>query len=288
MTMRKLLLIMTIALCPFIGADAQNNAKYYLPEQGDVAFGIDVKPMFKYIGNIFNGSSDNDLDYLGGEPVSAKEFKSEILPEVSIMGKCMVSDSWAIRANVGVLLKTDMERAYVQDDKNAMLNPFDESKLLDKKNTSKNGMSLMLGTECRKGSDRIQGVLGMGLLFGVISEKITYDYANAVTSVNQQPSSAWPSGPYRPLCVRAVNGVFYGVTGSVGVEWFVAPKVSVGTEVNLSLYGINGGQEYLESEGYNTSTKKVEVRTDLTSPGNNKLCLGTESLGGSLYMAFYF
>ena len=289
--MKKIISLIAIGLMPFLSISAQNDSKNYLPEQGDMAFGINVKPVLKYAGNIFNGTSGNSLDNLGGEPVSGKEFDSEILPDVSIMGKYMLNDSWGIRANVGLMFRKDMDRKYVKDDKNAVLNPFDETKLIDQKNTSKNGMSMMLGAEYRKGNDRIQGVLGMGVLLGFYSDKVSYNYANALTTINQQPTSAWSapaSNGYRILSQRTDNNVFYGVTGSAGVEWFVAPKVSLGAEVNLSLYGISGGQLYTDSEGYNVATKQVETRTDLDSPGSNKFRFGTENLGGSLYMAFYF
>jgi hypothetical protein len=287
--MKKFISFIAIGLIPFMGISAQSeNSKNYLPEQGDIAIGVNVKPVFKYMGNIFNGNTNNEMDYLGGEPVTTSEFNNNILPDVSLMGKYMLSENWGVRANVGMMFGTDKDRRYVQDDKALLLNPFDETKLIDQRNVSKNGLSLMLGAEYRTGSDRIQGVFSAGVLFGTISQKTTYQYANAVTSVNQQPSSAWSSGAYRPLTVKADNGVFYGVTGSAGVEWFVAPKVSLGAEVNLSLYGINSGQQYTESEGYNSSTKKVEVRTDLTSPGDGKVRFGTENLGGSFYMAFYF
>lgn len=290
--MKKLFSIIAVALMPFMSISAQSeDNRNYLPEQGDMAFGVNVKPIFKYAGNIFNGNTNNTLDYLGGEPINANtSFDNEILPDVSIMSKYMLSDSWGIRANVGLMFGKDTDKRYIQDDKQIMLNPFDETKLIDTRYTSRNGMSLMLGTEYRKGNNRIQGVFGMGVLFGFFNEKISYNYANAVTSLNRNPSSAWGEyyKDYRVVNYKIQGSMFYGITGSAGFEWFVAPKVSLGAEVNLCLYGISGGQEYTVSEGYNNVTEKFEQRTDLTSPGDNKFRFGTENLGGSLYMAFYF
>ncbi len=291
--MKKFISLIVAGLMPFVAISAQNEGgKNYLPEKGDMAFGINVKPVLKYVGNVFNSSVDNELDYLGGEPISTKEYRNDIIPDVSVMGKYMLTENWGLRANVGMMFGTDKKRSYVADDQNAELNPFDETKLIDVKKTKKNGMSLLLGAEYRKGNNRVQGVFGMGVLFGVLSEKTTYKYANAVTSLNQNPTSAWYSdwakSPYRPLEEKTDKGVFYGITGSAGIEWFVAPKVSLGAEVNLSLYGINKGQLYTISEGYNVASQKVEERTDLTSPGDRNFRFGTENLGGSLYMAFYF
>lgn len=174
----------------------------------------------------------------------------------------------------------------------AVLDPFSEKQLIDGRNLSCNGMSLMLGAEYRKGSRRVQGVFGMGVLFGFISDKTAYRYANELTTINQQPSSAswckYTDYGYRVLRERSETGVFVGATGSAGVEWFVAPKIALGAQVDLSLYYVAGGQVYTESEGYNTSTKVVENRRDLSSPGDDYFRFGTDSLGGALYVAFYF
>ena len=296
--MKRFFSIFTIVLMPLISINAQGgDSKNYLPKQGDIAFGIDTKPLLKYVGNVFNGNTDNSLDYLGGEPINGMfeeddDLYSDILPKVSIMGKYMLNDSWGIRANVGLMFGTDIDKEYVQNDKNTLLNPFDETKLIDKRITSKNGMSLMLGTEYRKGNNRIQGVFGMGAIFGFVSKNVSYSYANAVTSLNQFPTAAWrdevEKTGYRVLNKKTDNNIFYGLTGSAGVEWFVAPKIALGAEVDLTLCYIKGGQQYTESEGYNTVTQTVETRFDLNFPGDNKFLFGTENLGGSLYMVFYF
>lgn len=291
--MKRLISIIAIGLLCLTNINAQSeDSKSYLPKQGDMAFGINMKPVLKYAGNIFNGNTDNRVDYIGGEPVTENisDFDSDILPDVSIMGKYMLTDNWGLRANIGIMCGLDTDRSYVQDDKSAMLNPFDETKLIDTRKTSSNGMSVMLGSEYRKGNNRIQGVFGMGILLGFYNKTVSYDYANKVTSLNNNPSSAWNDfyDGYRVTKKSSENNLFFGLTGSAGIEWFVAPKVSLGAEVNLSLYYINGGQTYTKSEGYNSVTQSFEECTDLSSPGNNKLRFATENLGGSLYMAFYF
>ena len=296
--MKKLISIIAIGLMPFMSISAQSeDSKNYLPEQGDMAFGINVKPVLKYVGNIFNGTTNNKLKNLGGEPIISnvadfESFESDFSPSVSIMGKYMLTDSWGVRANVGLMLNQNTDREYVIDDKQAVLDPFNESKLIDTRYKSTNGMSLMLGAEYRKGSKRIQGVFGMGILFGFYNQNISYEFANAVTELNDHPTSAsWVKNcknGYRIVNEKTKANLFYGITGSAGVEWFVAPKVSLGAEVNLSFYDIDGAQLYTQSEGYDNVTQQFVERTDLTSPGNDKLRFGTENLGGSLYMAFYF
>lgn len=298
--MKKFLIIMA-ALVSFAGMDAQEQKTetQYLPEAGDWALGVDVVPVLRYVGNAFNGNTNNEyIDNLGGEPFinSNKRFNSRsLMPDVSIQGKYMLTDEWGLRANVGLMFRSIYDNRYAVDDKALLLNPLSEDKVVDKAHNTKNGMSVMVGGEYRKGKKRVQGVFGFGLLFAFQNDKTTYSYGNQMTEINQTPSVGFSSGSvydgnnYRLLKTNGSGSDFYtGVTGSAGIEWFVAPKISLGAEVNLSLYYIFGNQDYTESEGYNPSTGKVETRTDLVSPRYRELYIGTESLGGSLNMTFYF
>ena len=291
--MKKYIAIIIFALLPLVGIYAKDNSdKVYTPEKGDIAFGINLNPILEYTGKLFSDNGVSGPIEVGGEPVSANfddDFNG-LAPNISVMAKYMLTNNWGLRANVGLMLRKDKSRVYVQDDKAVAINAFDESKLIDTKAESRNGMSIMLGAEYRKGKKRVQGVFGMGAIVGFVSDKINYSYANAITSINQHPSSAWTDGVYgyRTLSKKTENSAFFGLTGSIGVECFVAPKISIGAEVNLSLYYVVGGQQYVESEMYNTSTQAVETSCDLVSPGDSSFRFGTENLGGSLYMAFYF
>lgn len=296
--MKKLIvIILSACLFPAMLWAEEKQQKQYLPEEGDWALGIDVVPILKYIGNAFNGTDgSNGLDHVGGTPFTSGHFGNQgLMPTVSIMGKYMLTDEWAVRANVGLMISSANDKAYSPDDKALLTNPFSEANVVDRARYDRNGMSMLLGAEYRKGARRIQGVFGAGLLFAFQNSKETYSWGNALTEINQSPTShAFANMPTLPTGYRALkqNGAgsdFYlGLTGSAGIEWFVAPKIALGAEVNLSLYYTFGTQTYVESEGYNATLGKVETRTDLYAPGSNGIYFGTESLGGSLYMTFYF
>lgn len=296
--MKKIIaIILSACLFPAMLWAEEKQQKQYLPEEGDWALGIDVVPILKYIGNAFNGTNgSNELSHVGGTPFTSGKFGGQgLMPTVSIMGKYMLTDEWAVRANVGLMISSANNKAYSIDDKALAENPFSEAKVIDGARYDRNGMSMLLGAEYRKGARRIQGVFGAGLLFAFQNSKETYSWGNALTEINQSPTShsfanmpTLPTG-YRALKQNGAGSDFYlGLTGSAGVEWFVAPKIALGAEVNLSLYYIFGTQTYVESEGYNATLGKVETRTDLYAPGSNGIYFGTESLGGSLYMTFYF
>lgn len=289
--------IVLLALCVITASQAlaqDNTEKQYLPEKGDFSLGIDVAPMFKYVGNIFNGSTDNSLDKLSGEPITGdiEGFNiDDIAPDVSIMGKYMLTNNWAVRANIGLMLRKNTDHSYVKDDEAFLANPLSEEKLVDTRNTNRNGLSAMLGAEYHKGNRRVQGIFGAGVIVGFNQSKTNYKYANALTDINQRPSSAWETfndNGYRTLQSKTASNVFFGLCGSVGVEWFVAPKVALGAEVDLALYYVMGGQEYIVAEGFNTAKNSVEVRNDINAPGSDAFRFGTDNLGGSLYLSFYF
>ena len=72
------------------------------------------------------------------------------------------------------------------------------------------------------------------------------------------------------------------------MEYFLAPKVSFGAEVNLSLLYAWTGKTYTTIEGFNASTNEVEEHTDLTSPSSSDLIFGTQNIGANLFFNFYF
>lgn len=288
--MKKIFSLLLAASVAVLSLSAQETEKkQYLPEEGDWSIGFDAKPILNFVGNALNGSTDNSLDAFGGEPTLTDNG-----PTVSIMGKYMLTDNFAVKANLGLLFDNDKEAYYIQDDAATILDPLSNSKVADYKSTKKSGVSLMAGVEYRVGKKRIQGVFGGGVLVGVKSNVVKYSYGNKMTAINQHPTTAgnfsdvW-AGDYRTLKQFSQTPNFYaGLVGTAGVEFFVAPKVALGAEVSVvAAYDVNK-QTYTYSEGYNPSTEIIERKTDLVSPRTGSFNLETKNFGGSLYLAFYF
>ena len=299
--MKKIIsIIMIAALLPFAGASAQEQEeKQYLPEAGDWALGIDVVPVLRYIGNAFNGNTNNQyIDNLGGEPFvnQNKRFNSrQLMPDVSIQGKYMITDEWGVRANVGLMFRSIYDNRYATDDKAAALNPLSNDKVVDKARYRKNGMSIMAGGEYRKGTKRVQGVFGMGVLFAFQNDNTTYTYGNEMTDINQQPTTAFQTSDvydnnnYRLTKTNGEGSDFYvGITGSAGIEWFVAPKISIGGEVNISAVWNWTKATYYTAEGFNTLSGAVEEWTELEKPSSHGFSVGTGNIGSNLSVTFYF
>ena len=283
--MKRLSLII-VALCmSFVIMSAQDKEQRdFLPKAGDWAISIDAKPLLNFVGNLFNNTSDNDISsFGGGEPTLLNG------PTASIMCKYMLTDNFALKTNVGVLISNSKIAGYVSDDAASMLDPLADAKVADIRNTRTTGLSLMAGAEYRIGKKKIQGVFGGGLLIGVEEKLQKYQYGNAVTEINQTPTSYFTTAAYRPLKnYSQTPDVFAGLVGTIGVEYFISPKIALGTEVSLCMGYSFKQQTYELSEGYNQSTKNVEERVNLISPSTSSFSMETKNLGGSLYLSFYF
>lgn len=298
--MKKIISILLLAAVASLSLTAQETEeKQYLPEAGDWSIGFDVKPVFKYVGGLFNNYDKQSTleNFPAGQPSIYQpaddhdDFKDYMYyPTASIMGRYMLTDKLAIKANVGVVLENKKSGAYVLDDAATILDPLSDSKVGDFKNTRTTGISVQAGVEYRLGKKRIQGIFGGGILFGLQSCKEVYTYGNEMTLINQQPTSNYQYNEgYRVLnSFSKQPDYFAGLYGSAGVEFFVAPKVALGAEVSLCAGYSVKQQKFTVSEGYNTSTEVIETRTDLNEPLTAGFQLSTRNLGGSLYLAFYF
>lgn len=290
-----LMLLLVLPTNIFAQDESKSKKSIELPKAGDIGLGIDVVPVFRYVGNMFNGATNNGLNSFGGANALSGVVNQ---PTVSIMGKYMITDNIAARLNVGVLTVHQNEQAYSDDDAAQALNPLSEAKVTDQYILNQSGASFSLGAEYRRGYKWIQGFGGLNLLYAFSQENAHYSYGNAITEVNQNPSrNTWGAVAVDPgywsnayvldhYNVGANN--YFGVGAHVGVEIFLASYLSIGGEVSLNAIWEVGAQEYMVTEGFNPSTNKVEQRTETITPGSNSFVFGTQNLGAKLYMMFYF
>lgn len=270
-----------------------------LPKAGDIGLGIDLVPVLDYAGNLFNGTAGNSLNSFGSEPVL---ITGPFAPNLAIRGKYMYTDNMALRLSFATLGRTLNQKLYIRDDAAFFQDPLSEAKLIDVYKQNRTGMEIALGSEWRRGYNRIQGYAGADLIFGFERTTDTYEYANLITEINQTPSrtAGLFNIPPTPIAVpywtqtyvtaryHDGNNLFVGLGAVVGVEYFISSHLSLGGEVSLYALQMFSRQSYQEQEGFSTLTNQVEKRTELLSPGSNGFAFGTDNLGGKLYMMFYF
>lgn len=280
--------------------EAKKDFSDYQPKSGDLGISINAVPLLKYCGNLFNGTTNNRLTDFGGQPLLNDDVRD--LPSLhddllSISMKYMVTDKFATRVNVGFWYSYSNDRKYSIDDAALAADPFSQAKVIDSRRVSTLSLSFFAGGEYRIGKGRVQGIFGGGLTYVCLTNRINYSWGNAITEINQNPTSnnedavTLPSrsGIVNPRYLsRNLGGDHYvGLTGFVGIEWFVAPKISFGGEVNLSVLGGIYGKKYFLAEGYSTITGKCEQWFEKTSPVSTSFDLFTGNVGANLSVNFY-
>lgn len=295
---RHSLILLFILVCGVVGIHAEEAQKdkaskdysQWLPAQGDWSVGFSLDPLTTFLGNTFNNSTNNSLDDFSGEGL--------LNNMASIMGSYMITDKVAFRANIGLSIGRQHDKRYVADDKSLLLDPLSRDKVEDGIAYSETGGSIALGVDYRVGERRVQGVFGGGIVYAFSTEHIIYNYGNAITEANQCPTirggvsyesvaSYMPNA--RPMKNFNYDGTHaFGLYGTIGIEWFVAPKISLGASVNVILAYSMSPDRYLTYEGWNTLTMAKEEYTELTYPSSNGFTFGTENIGANLYAAFYF
>lgn len=296
--------------------DAKKPEKNYLPEAGDVTIGVNAIPFLNYLGNMFGKVRDNDINpvEIGGVPAFNKGVIPGLdNPTMSIFGKYFLTDKTAIRLNVGIGINSQTQSNYVQDDAAVAENPLSVDLVEDTYKYRNSGMSVAVGYEWRRGSKRLQGFWGGQAILAYSNSKHFFGYGNAITELNQNPTStnAWDDadilngennvpleqfpiinnnigGNSRLLMQSDGRSWTYGVGGFVGVEYYIAPKISIGCEMSLNLLWTTGSKKYQKSERFNPDFNRVEENTRWTGKSDSGFRFGTENIGTSLFVAFSF
>lgn len=281
--MKHILTILTaIALCslPFT-AQAQSEEDY-LPKAGDLGLSVSANPLSQIATGVSSTSTQ---------------------PLVSIAGKYMVSDKSALFLNVGWIYNYNHYNYYANDDAALYLDPFSRAKVIDTREDQITGLNISFGGERRIGKGKVQGVFGGGIMYAFSYYDSRYSYGNAITSINQNPSTGNPSTGLNLPPTPVVPGINYlrpthifsdvpthqfGLVGYAGVEWFVAPKISVGARINLSATYFWAQGTYGDYEGYNYLTGQVEEWTELSSPSSHGFIFNRDNVGMDISFNFYF
>ena len=327
--MKKILSIMLVAaLAMPMFAEKQSpeevaNADYsaWLPQAGDFSIGFSVDPFANFIGNMFNGSTPDRYtrgDYnIGGQGLGYNpnsNLAKFTRPLVSIMGSYMLSENLGVKANLGVIVNYERELVNIEDQAARFENPYSHALVQDKRIRGEYGGSFSAGIEYRLGKKRVQGVFGAGLMYAFQTSANKFSYGNQITALNQAPETAYGNAgagtgvyavnpePGVYAATRLINDAAagtgagneafwhrFGLYTTIGVEWFVAPKIALGMNVNLDLLYKWSNNVCKQYEGYNLLTGQVETFTDLRNVANySGVTFGTENIGANLYLAFFF
>lgn len=292
----KKIILLSIALWAGLGLWAQNTTPTeevvqnvpltqrgfkILPEAGDYALGIDAAPFFRYVGNAFNGTSNNQQPWFGWDYLTFR-------------GKYFTKANRAYRATLSLNIGNKVEKGTVRDDYAFSQPDYNGQTVIDVKEQSNTNIDLRFGYEYRRGYRRLQGIYGYeaGINFGKV--KNTYTYANAITEQNKVPSSYtfFPDnnvvGNMRTLenNFGATFGVYAG--GFVGIEYFLASKISIGGEMALGFNAFNKWQDETTTEAWSDGEQKVVQNTTRTLNGQTGDLRLQTLTDGKIFIMFHF
>jgi hypothetical protein len=260
------------------------NGLTVTPEAGDWALGMNAAPLLNFVGNMFNGTAGNSVNtgFVAGNPLSNSG--------AGIYGKYFIDENTAYR---GTFRVTSLNGSASNMIDTAGSTPqYPSGYVTNVTKTSGFGFVLGGGIEKRKGHGRIQGYYGGEVLlsFGGTAPNTSTEFGLALdsASINDYPTAA-ANG--RTLSTKAGSSFGFGVRGFVGVEYFVAPKLSIGGEFGWGLTYVTTSEgevvkEYYGNDGVATANS-VFTRTTTTGK-SSAFNLNTDNLGGVIRVMFHF
>ncbi len=279
---------LTIIICAVlisVGVLAQEEVDMFskrgemiLPQQGEMALGIDAMPVLGYFGDLFNGTIGNNTNFgfINGLYNNAN----------TIYVKYYLEDQVAIRGAVRVGLVNTIDQEFVIMDQQIPdpLMEVTDKYVLNATNIGVGGDYLMY-----RGKGRVQGYFGGGAFVNYNTWKETFTYGNPITTEFSSPTwydfglGAQVTGGERTL--ENFNNVSLGITlrGVIGVEYFFAPKISVGGEMGLG-FAANRDGGFTTVERWTGTDLEVET-TEVAHDGR----IGVDNFtSGSLFIMFHF
>lgn len=252
-----------------------------LPEAGDWAIGFDASSLLNYGGNLLNGAAGNGLAPMGD--INAN----------TIYGKYFVDANTAYRGMVRLGFGTTNNRSLVTDysagnvDANGAL--IDAAATVENEaKTSSFNITVGGGLEYRRGKGRLQGVYGpMAMIsLGTFSTENTFGVSTQ-DAFNNDPNFAGQR------TTETKNGSTFGLAlgGFAGVEYFFAPKISLGAEVawTIQVNSTGDGEQTVETAVIDTNTGLAtgSESTTTETAGNSSFGFDTRP-NGFITLNFHF
>lgn len=248
-----------------------------LPQAGEMGIGVSATPFLSYFGNMFTSNGTNN----------APTFMSK---GAGLNFKFFTTDNQAIRAGVTLNYGNDYFYGYPQG------NAGVGTTVMDQKRVSDQLFGINIGYEWRRGMGRLQGFAGVQLGASYSRQKTVYSYGNDFSATHTTPYS-WNfntnqqfQATERTLETAGAPNISVGLMGFVGVEYFFAPKMSIGGELGLGLGYVNQGDSEFKSQSWDAANAKVvetKVKRHDPNVANDGFVLSTMTQG-NIFLSFYF
>jgi hypothetical protein len=236
-----------------------------LPQRGDYCIGFSANPFLGYLGNMFNNSTQNNSPNI-------------IASNQMFFAKYMKTSTMAYRASFNISVNNRSEFTNVKDiSPGAPVN----STVTDVWKQRQTRFGITLGIEKRKGETRLQGYYGGELMINYNSGPIVkYEYGNKLEN--------YDTGTIFTSMLRGSSVFSFGVAGFAGVEYFVAPRISLGGEINYGPSFNFGSASEQTTTMYDFNQSAATDEKTTLAPRSRGFSLNTNNAAGVVKVLFYF
>ncbi len=233
------------------GCCAEKSDVYYGSRKGGFAISFGATPVINFVGNMFNGNTKNEFEGFKG-------LSSDLFGGLTMSGKYMVADKWAVTLNLGFDNSSKTSYSYKPEEHKS-----DEKVQSTTKTASREVMVMVGGQYLLRPGKRLQPVLGLNLV---------YVYGNSdFTKYSNEDDSKLDK-------TTGVPSHTIGLLGNVGVEYFICRNISLSATVDLGV-------------ARTMNRKKLTVDSDADSYNQKdykETTFKTGQFGGNLGLNFYF
>lgn len=262
--MKRVMLLIILAVFTLSLTNAQEltnkKGEIILPKQGDVVLGFDAVPVVDFALNVL------DIMTSSGQTAQHPGYVSGY--SGVLVGKYFLKDNVALRVRFGLNTSSTATSDYFYDPKDILDNPGEPDQwglIKDVTTTSGKDFFVGAGLEFRRGHNRLQGFCGAELFLGASSSSIAMKYAIAMSEEALTNAYTNADGSLvvadRLIQSRTGNALVFGARGFVGVEYFVAPKISLAAEFGWGFGVITTPRGSITQEIFNSETNEGEEET---------------------------
>lgn len=256
--MKKIFMALA-ALAVFTTANAQTQEKWYGSKEGGFAITFNANPVLNYVGNMFNGNTNNELKAFDGVDGHS------LFGGTTITGKYFLKDNLALDLGFGFNNSYKVVNTFAADDQDKVT---EYTRTKDNTPTTA-AFHLKAGVEYRlQPGKRLQPIFGADVVFQHTNDWTFHKTVEGEGNGNYEYTGA----PTNTL----------GLMLNAGVEYFIIPQISLGANLNFGV-AKRWARESVDNkpEGEGAAKNFSHIRTKTT-------WLKTDNVGANVSLNFYF
>lgn len=249
--MKKILMTL-VAVLATVSMNAQNE-KWFGSREGGFALTFNANPVLNYVGNMFNGSTNNTIAPFQGID------SDNLFGGTTITGKYFLQDNLAVVAGFGFNNNYNVVNNYAD--------ATDLEKVTSYTRNSTTAFQALAGLEYRlQPGKRLQPIFGANLVY-VHTNNWNY---NESTSGSTDGDYTYSGAPANKL----------GLMLNAGVEYFITEQISLGANLDFAIAKTWRGRTI--------DNDPDPGKANYSRINSKDTFIGTGNMGANITMNFYF